>query len=345
MSCRSPWRLCVQNQYGFPGSPRLVALARSQATVAQLRRVHRDVKPTRSEMLNPPATTRPPQLTIPNREAFDSHWKYLFELGKGYLKFYKDGIRSVWTNRRLLREKLERTPKDDRPSIFRPSYVPRTFSRADWVLLWRTRHDMIRLPFFGLMLIVIGEMTVIVVALVEGVVPYPCRIPSQNFHSQRRAEVRRKLAFDQLEERYRGGVFDADMTPRAARSHVLRSLYLSGDIWEYLRIVPPGMWQVKGKLRMAFLEGDDKNLVEDGGPTGLEGEELRIACTDRGIDILGKSETELKGWLGDWLRLTAAEDSAERRRRMTVLLLTRYVVHSGWSRHGQLQKSHTHPRC
>jgi AraC-like DNA-binding protein len=83
------------------------------------------------------------------------------------------------------------------------------------------------------------------------------------------------------------------------------------------------MWQIKGRLRMAYLEGDDKNLVEDGGFIGLAPEELRIACAERGIDVLGKSSTELRDWLGDWLRLTAAEDIHERRRRMAVLLMTR----------------------
>lgn len=333
MSCRSPWRFCAPANHGRIASPRLLvrpspahSLFRTPSLCVQSRCAHDDTKSSKSELLNPPATTRPPPLSIPNRDAFESQWKYLFELGKGYVNFYKNGVKNVWANRRLVREKLERTPKDDRPSIFNPSYVPRTFSRADWVLLWRTRHDMIRLPAFGLMLIVIGEMTVLVVALVEGLVPYPCRIPSQTFHSQERAEIRRRLVFEQLEARYKGGVFDPQLSRHAARNHVLRSLYLSGDMWEYLNIVPPGMWQAKGKLRMMFLEGDDKNLVEDGGPMGLNNEELRIACADRGIDILGKSETELRGWLGDWLRLTAAEDAMERRRRMTVLLLTRYVL-------------------
>lgn len=344
MSCRSSWRYCAPTHYGRIASPQLLVRPsqthsiyyRAPGLSIQTRRKHDKSQTPRSELLNPPATTRPPHLSVPNREAFESHWRYLFEVGKGYLNFYKNGIKNVWTNRRLVREKLERTPKDDRPSIFNPGYVPRTFSRADWVLLWRTRHDMIRLPAFGLMLIVIGEMTVLVVALVEGMVPYPCRIPSQIFHSQQRAETRRRLVFDQFEERYKGGVFDPQLTLHAARNHVLRSLYMSGDMWEYLNVVPPGMWQAKGRLRMLFLEGDDKNLVEDGGPMGLNNDELRIACADRGINILDRSETELRGWLGDWLRLTAAEDAMERRRRMTVLLLTRYVLlsatfYSVWS--------------
>ncbi|PHH69568.1 hypothetical protein CDD83_5681 [Cordyceps sp. RAO-2017] len=83
------------------------------------------------------------------------------------------------------------------------------------------------------------------------------------------------------------------------------------------------MWQAKGRPRIAFLEGDDRKLMEDGGPLELEPAELAIACRERGLDTLGKGETELRGLLADWLRLTAAEDAAERRRRMATLLLTR----------------------
>lgn len=285
----------------------------------------REVRPAKSPLLNPPASTRPPQLVVPQRSSCDSTFQYLFQLGKGYLKFYKDGLKGVLANRRLLKEKLGRTPADDRPSIWKPHYVPETFSRADWVLMWRVRHDMLRLPFFGLMLIVIGEFTALVVIYADGVVPYTCRIPKQVYSGLQQAEQRRNLAFQELESQYPHGVLSPRITPAIARKHVLRSLHLPGTMWDKLGFMPPGMWQIKGKLRMAFLEGDDKNLIEDGGPMGLETEELRIACAERGIDVLGKSETEMRSWLGDWLRLTAAEDISERRRRMATLLLTRYV--------------------
>ena len=278
----------------------------------------------KSLLLNPPASTRPPPLAVPDRSAFDSTFQYLFQLGKGYLKFYKDGLKATLTNRRLLKEKLSRTPADDRPSVLRPHYVPRTFSRADWVLLWRVRHDMLRLPLFGLMLIVIGEFTALVVIYVDGVVPYTCRIPKQVYSGLEAAERRRKQAFADLDARFpHGGVLSPRLTPGAARNHVLRSLHLSGEMWDKLGFVPPGMWAIKGRLRMAFLEGDDTNIIEDGGPVELEPEELRIACTERGINVLGRSDTELRGWLGDWLRLTASEDLSEKRRRMATLLLTR----------------------
>lgn len=303
------------------------------APIPSIRSVHHSApaaerrdKPARSPLLNPPASTRPPTLDSPSRAAFDSAPSYYFNLGKAYLRFYKDGLKAVFTNRRLLKEKLARTPAADRPSIWKPRAVPRTFSRADWVLLWRVRHDMLRLPFFGLMLIVIGEFTALVVLYVDGVVPYTCRIPRQLRGGAEAAEARRRAAFRELEAAHPHGVLSPRVNAGVARRHVLRSLHLSGAMWDRLGFVPPGMWGVKGNLRMAFLEGDDRNLVEDGGPLGLETDELRIACMERGIDVLGKSESEMRTWLGDWLRLTAAEDVTERRRRMTTLLMTRYAT-------------------
>ncbi|KAG8677135.1 hypothetical protein FPOAC2_03252 [Fusarium poae] len=325
MSFRIPGRLC-QSSRNLCHWPLLITTSWSQLPIplrVASRSIHNDGPKSLNPLVNPPDVTRPPPLTLPRRRDFESAPKYYFELGKGYLKFYKQGLKNVWTSRRLLREKLQRTPADDRPSIFKPHYVPKTFSRADWVLLWRVRHDMIRLPLFGLMLIVIGEFTVLVVAYVDSVVPYPCRIPTQIFTALEKAEQRRKASFDELEANYPHGVLSPRVTQSVARTHVLKSLHLSGSIWDRLGFLPPGMWQAKGRYRMAYLEGDDKNIIEDGGPMGLHYEELRIACAERGIDTLGKSETELRGWLGDWLRLTASEDLDERRRRMAVLFLTR----------------------
>lgn len=333
MSAQIPWRYCasqrstcllISKPFILQSHSSYVALTSGQWRAAHNQvKPRRDAPPPKSPLLNPPASTRPPLLEVPQRSATDSTFQYLFQLGKGYLKFYKDGLKATLANRRLLKEKLGRTPADDRPSVFKPHYVPKTFSRADWVLLWRVRHDMLRLPLFGLMLIVIGEFTALAVIYVDGVVPYTCRIPKQIYSGLQKAEQRRKLAFDELESQYPHGVLSPRISPAVARKHVLKSLHLSGTMWDRLGFTPPGMWQIKGRLRMAFLEGDDKNLIEDGGPMGLETEELRIACAERGIDVLGKSETDMRSWLGDWLRLTAAEDISERRRRMATLLLTR----------------------
>ncbi|PFH62611.1 hypothetical protein XA68_12863 [Ophiocordyceps unilateralis] len=277
-----------------------------------------------SAKLNPPASTRPPPLMVPSRDSVESTMSYYAQLGRGYLRFYKDGLKAIWTNWKLLREKLASIPARDRPSVlFPPRDVPAAFSRADWVLLWRVRHDLVRMPLFGLMLIVIGEFTALVVIYVYRVVPYTCRIPKQVLTTAERSESRRRSAFEDLEARHLDGALSLDVTPAVARRHILRSLNLASNVWDWVGFMPPGMWLTKGRSRMAFLDGDDRRLVDDGGPLGLEKAELNIACGERGIDTIGKTESQLSGLLSLWLRLTRADNPAERRRRMAVLLLTR----------------------
>ncbi|EHK26201.1 uncharacterized protein TRIVIDRAFT_55585 [Trichoderma virens Gv29-8] len=272
-------------------------------------------------VLNPPASTRPPPL-LPV-EPQESKLKYYFQLGKSYAKFFAQGVKAVVANARLLNARAKSLPRGERPSVFRPHYIPDSFSRADWVLLWRTRHDLLRLPVFALFFLVAGEFTPILVVFVSGILPYTCRFPSLLNESIEKAERRRATAFDELESKHPQGVLSPGITKAVARKHVLRALDLPGAMWDRLGFTPPGMWNVKGRLRLSFLEVDDKRLIDGGGPSGLEVEELRIACSDRGLNIRGKSEAELRIRLGDWLRLTAAEELGERRRRMATLMLTR----------------------
>ncbi|KAM0483718.1 hypothetical protein ACHAPX_002214 [Trichoderma viride] len=271
--------------------------------------------------INPPASTRPPPLEAVEPQS--SKIKYYFKLGKAYVIFFKDGVKAIMANRRLVNEKVKALPNEERPSMFKPHHIPSTFSRADWVLLWRTRHDLMRLPLFALFFLIAEDLTPILVIFLPGILPYTCRFPRLLSITREKAEQRHKAAFNELESQHPQGALSPGLTKVVAHRHLLKSLDLSGRMWDRLGFTPPGMWAIKGRLRMIFLEIDDQRLLQDGGPLGLEIEELRLACSDRGINILGKSETQLQTKLGDWLRLTAAEDLGERRRRMAALLLTR----------------------
>ncbi|WYZ41526.1 hypothetical protein EsH8_V_000421 [Colletotrichum jinshuiense] len=282
--------------------------------------------PAPSPKLNPPASTRPAALALPERKPDSSMIGHLFETGKAYIKFYKTGLKAVFSNRRELKEivasKSASVDGFRAPSVFAPGIIPKGFSRADWVLLWRVRHDILRVPLFGLVLLVCGEFTPLIVIFVDGVVPYTCRLPRQISAGFAQAEERRHKSFLDFERAAPQGVLAA-AAGAAAKKHVLRSLHLPGMMWDKIGFMPPGMWATKGRLRMAFLEGDDKLLARDGGAAGLEEQEVRIACTERGIDCAGREDKELRRLLDEWLRLTDAEESDERRKRLTVLLTTR----------------------
>ncbi|KAM0461150.1 hypothetical protein ACHAPV_004464 [Trichoderma viride] len=300
------------------------ALCQTRAAVPAIKKSFRPTsKPQKpiNTAINPPASTRPPPLEAVEPQS--SKIKYYFKLGKAYVIFFKDGVKAIMANRRLINEKVKALPNEERPSMFKPHHIPSTFSRADWVLLWRTRHDLMRLPLFALFFLIAEDLTPLLVVFLPGILPYTCRFPRLLSITREKAEQRRKAAFNELESQHPHGALSPGLTKGLAHRHLLKSLDLSGRMWDRLGFTPPGMWAIKGRLRMIFLEIDDQRLLQDGGPLGLEIEELRIACSDRGINILGKSETELKTKLGDWLRLTAAEDLGERKRRMAALLLTR----------------------
>ncbi|PTB69672.1 hypothetical protein BBK36DRAFT_1109781 [Trichoderma citrinoviride] len=313
-------------------SPRIIAqshILRASRTLHQSRvlREGKNISPAVQQLapvnpfLNPPASTRPPPLQPV--EPQPSTVKYYFQLGKSYVKFFTQGVKAVVTNAKLVKAKVKSLPRAERPTILKPRYIPDSFTRADWVLLWRTRHDVVRLPVFALFFLVCGEFTPLVVVFMSGILPFTCRFPSLMKDILGKAEQRRAAAFNDLESKYSHGAFSPGITKAVARQHILRTLDLSGAMWDRLGFTPPGMWNIKGKLRMSYLEIDDKRLLDGGGPLGLEVEELRIACSERGLDVLGKSEGELRTRLGDWLRLTAVEEPGERRRRMATLMMTR----------------------
>ncbi|KXJ90752.1 hypothetical protein Micbo1qcDRAFT_164406, partial [Microdochium bolleyi] len=129
--------------------------------------------PTPEDLLNPPATTRPPPLNVPARDPAKSLPGYLFTVGKTYITFYKTALRNILANRKLLAASSAAAP----PKLGRDGRALTFPSRADILLDSRTRHDLRRLPVFGLIILVCGEFTPLVVVLFPRLTPYTCRIP------------------------------------------------------------------------------------------------------------------------------------------------------------------------
>lgn len=281
------------------------------------------------DVLNPPRTTLPPPLDLPTRQPGDGAVSHLFKVGKVYLGFYKEGFKSVFANRRLLNSKVALLSPEDRPSLFRPHHVPATFSRADWILLWRTRHDLMRLPLFGLTFLLFEELTPFVAYFVEGIMPLTCRLPQHTAKSRDKAVERRKCALDELRWKNPDGVATASV----ARSHILRSLNLVSGFWDRIGLMPPGLWQSKGRSHMGYLEADDRLLRKAGKVEHLSEDELLLACVDRGIDVDVTAELvsgrnfheDRRRLLGLWLQLTDGKDESERMRRTATLLALKYV--------------------
>ena len=143
------------------------------------------------------------------------------------------------------------------------------------------------------------------VVFMTGVVPGTCRIPKQVGGDREKAEKRRALSFkDNLGDLATTvGKLSVDNLSPAQLQHAGRTLGLYSSIWEKVfGGAPSGL--VKRRLRKweEYIDADDRAIERGGGPKGIEGEELRVACEERGLNILGKREEVLQKNLEGWLR-------------------------------------------
>lgn len=288
-----------------------------------------------AETINPPPTTRPPPLDLPTRgsEAYPIH---LYRTGRAYGTFYKDGLKNVWRNhkaasalkKRIVANLNARKPDlappvsaSKRWSAFRDEAVQRgVVSRADFQQLERNARDIGKLPFFGVLVLLFGEWLPLLVPFIPNRVPGTCRIPKQVRGMREKSEARRQWSFRSgtAEEPEAGQVAVEGgrwrMTDYKSVREVLKNLgprqlmHLScvlnqhSSVWDRLQLSPPATLVRRGVCaRVQYLALDDYLLVESGGPEGLVGDEVVIACEERGIDVLGKPEEKLRAELKAWI--------------------------------------------
>lgn len=150
-----------------------------------------------------------------------------------------------------------------------------------------------------------GEFTPLVVVFVSGVVPRTCYIPKQIESQRAKAEKRRKESFR------KGTVAEGKDIPRTVEEldrsqvlHVGASLGLYRSIWDK---IGSGIWPpiplLRSRIRREaeYLGLDDMAIERDGGVRGMDLEEVKIALEERGLDVLGKNDEQLKQCLEEWL--------------------------------------------
>lgn len=72
--------------------------------------------------------------------------------------------------------------------------------------------------------------------------------------------------------------------------------------WERLPLAPTGVMRRRVDRALQEIDMDDFAIARDGGPEGLEAEEVRMAAETRGMDILGRDEGTVRGDLEWWIR-------------------------------------------
>ncbi len=177
-----------------------------------------------------------------------------------------------------------------------------------------------KIPLFALVLLVCGEFTPLVVPFLSGAVPGTCLIPKQVQTAREKAEARRKASFRDLVVAPPAEEVGVAGLKREQLLHVSRSLGLHSNWWpEGLGLPPDAVLKSRIGRRTEYLDMDDRLIGSDGGVGEMEVEEVRIALEERGLDLLGKNEQQLRGSLRTWLR-------AKAERPLTHLLLTRPSV-------------------
>jgi hypothetical protein len=293
------------------------ALARYASTAPTKQPAYQPSKP--SAKVNGPPSTLPAPLDVPEKRPDQSYFpSYLFAVGKTYVAFYKTGVWNIWANFKAA-QPIQREIDDKHSSSLRAAVTAGALTRSDFQLLARNWHDIKRVPLFALLLMVCGEFTPLVVLAVSNVVPWTCRIPKQVDSDRRKLEERRAISFRNLTTTppTEKGV---EKLERMQLLHISWSLGLSSKMWDWLGGTLPGLptFILRRKVgrRVEYLELDDKLLKAGGGVRGLENEEARMACVERGIDVSGRSDKQVKADLEAWVR-SREKASIER------LLLTR----------------------
>jgi len=253
--------------------------------------------------VNGPTTTLPAPLVLPVRDPDTRLPVYLYRLGRAYLAFYKTGLKHVWANYKTART-LHRDIIDAKcgGSIQRAVHEG-LLTRSDFQLLVRSRRDVKRIPLFALVFVVCGEFTPLVVLFMSSVVPGTCLIPKQVQRAREKAEGRRRVSFRELVTPPPTEDVGVRGVRREQLVHVSRSLGLHSMWWpEGLGLPSDGMLRSSIGRRAEYLEMDDRLIGSDGGVAEMEMEEVKMALEERGLDLLGKNDQQLRGLLRAWLR-------------------------------------------
>jgi hypothetical protein len=274
--------------------------------------------------VNPPASTRPAELDlpakIPNTVPFSQKAAWVFSMGRGYLQFYKAGLKNVYHN--------YKASLSLRTTLGLPRYLPTSLppargrhgpssaalvaqmeslsiSRADFQLVRRSAHDIRRMLPFALVLLVCGEFTpIVVLALGNAVTPLACRLPNQNRATREKRFLLKRQAL-QATQADLGSVTpilsgsneemkwlaqnfgnrDLVASSRTASAQMtLRGCAVFGLV-KSLKRAPwwvPLIYRPRLIRWVEYLELDDKMLLRGGGVEALNAEEVRIAVEERG---------------------------------------------------------------
>ncbi|KAK4179366.1 hypothetical protein QBC36DRAFT_160210, partial [Triangularia setosa] len=244
---------------------------------------------------NPPPTTRPPPFSIPPSDPSLSLPRNLLNKGKSILTFYKTGLKSILINRRLHSTPLSSLPEDLKP------LKPYPDTRAALLLASRLKHDLGRLIPLSLIILICAEMTPVVILWAPNLklTPLTCRMPREvEAIRQRDREMKKEAKLNHQQQQQRKTNRQSDEGDLATVGELLR---VGKPRFVPSFLYPFAFRKAKADKKLAWILADDAMLQQGGGQKELVFEEVKLAAEERGIDVLGRDEEELRGVLQRWL--------------------------------------------
>lgn len=222
-------------------------------------------------------------------------------MGKAYLHFYKSGMKNIYHNYKASQPIQELIDSKYGGSL-KLAATANAINRHDFLLVTRNWHDIKRVPAFGLMFVLFGEFTPLIVMAISGIVPWTCRVPAQIKNDRKKLEQIRQAAFRQLAD-ISSDKLTIDIGKSMKLAHINKTLGLSSQLWDWIGGAPSTILQRKVTKRLEHLILDD-NLIEMAGGVGeMSVQEVEMALVDRGVDTIGKSEIQLRRNLNCWLQM------------------------------------------
>ena len=246
--------------------------------------------------------TLPASLEIPTRASNQSRAIYLYNTGHAYLGFYKTGIKNVFSSyrdSRALRRTLQ--VRSGNATVSEKELAAQgLITRSEFQLLYRSRHDILRVPFFVVICTLTGELAPLVVLLLANQVPWTCRTPRQLEGKRLKEEDRRAKSALRLSASAPVESSDDD------EMSLSREQLLHASTWlgTHSRHWNPPSFLLRRRLskRRQYLKLDDQLLRKDyASGVSLDGENLRWALSDRGLMVSGKTEEEMRQSLQAYL--------------------------------------------
>ncbi|KAI8979442.1 LETM1-like protein-domain-containing protein [Mycotypha africana] len=229
---------------------------------------------------------------------------------KELVRFYKDGLKQIWSNYQLTKEIRGKLEKDGMDSL----------TRQEFQLLRRSQKDMIKLIPFGFIFMILPESIPLFVIFVPGMIPSTCLKENQIRKQREKLDEKRqqitkytlmsskkieaikpedflsKDKFRKLAIHY-GHEFDLQYIMRKNLSAYCRFMGLSD-------FGPAPMLRKRLAKHMNYLDQDDRFLIKENSVDTLSPKELCQAVEERGMRSIDDDEENMRRGLKYWLSLS-----------------------------------------